>query len=66
MTYNSGINVLKRNSKFELHSLKLKTSWNHVNLQSKKLLNIPTITMQWNFILYYIPIQTLNFPFALG
>jgi hypothetical protein len=66
MTYNSGSNVLTRNSIFELHSLMLKTSWNRVNLQSKKLLNIPTITMQWDSILYYIPIQTLNFPFALG
>jgi hypothetical protein len=45
MTYNSGVNVLVGNSNFELHLLKLKTSWNHVNLHSWKLVNIPIITI---------------------
>jgi hypothetical protein len=68
MTYNNGTNVLARNSNFELHLFKSKTSWNHVNLHSWKLINISIITMQLDFTLYYTPIQNVfwfNFFFLL-
>jgi hypothetical protein len=40
MTYNSGNNVLARNSNFELQ---LKTTWNNVNLHSWKFVDILTL-----------------------
>jgi hypothetical protein len=62
MTYNNGSNMLVGNSNFELHLLKLKTNWNHVNLHISKLINIPTIATHWDYTLYYTLVQTLNFP----
>lgn len=48
-----------------LNLFKSKTSQKDVNLHIWKLVNIPTITMQQDSTLYYILIQTLNFPFVL-
>jgi hypothetical protein len=59
------ITMVVGTSNLELHVLKLNTSWNYVNVHNWKLINIPTIMMQWDFTLYYIPIQTLIFPFVL-
>jgi hypothetical protein len=59
------ITMVAGTSNFELNLLKLKTSWNYVNVHNWKVISIPTITMQWDFTLYYIPIQILIFTFVL-